>query len=707
MKPSFVLAAWLIPLGFLARTGPAQLRWTELGPAPISNGVYTGRVSAIATSLKNPRLYYVGGADGGVWKSLDAGATWTPIGDDLPTTAVGALALDPTNDAVLYVGMGEANFANHSRYGLGIAKTTDGGRSWTVAGEKVFGGRCISRIKIDPKNPKILYATVTHAGGFPLRVAARGHPGAKGPLGLFRSVDAGRIWFRVGKGLPDLSATDLALDPSNPKVLYVAVGHITGDSRNGVYKSTDGGLTFTKLTGGLPRSGAGRISLALAPSNPKRLYAVFVRAATSTGGGAWTLGVYRSDDGGLNWSLKSRRNFQASYGWYLSVVEVHPSNPDRVFLGGFTMLRSLDGGSTWRTITPPHVDLHAIAFDASGNLLAGDDGGIHRSANLGLSWVSLNRLGLIQFYAGLSLHPKNPKVLLGGTQDNGTVQRGTGKSWTRVFGGDGGCTAIDPGGTRRFLEYQGTGNLFRSVNGSYFRRSSTGIFGRNCFLPPFAIDPSNGSRMIYGTERVFLSTNGGSSWTAISGDLTGGGSAAIHGLAIAPSDGRYLYVKTNDGRVQVSTDGGRTWRLRLRGVPGWPRTTRPFAVDPRDPRRVYLAVGWFGVDQCLFSSDAGATWTALDGSLPDLPTHCVALDARGSGPPIVYLGTDRGVFRSRDHGLLWETYGTGLPNAPVVDLRVDLKNGRLVAATQGRGCFEIPLLPGDREPSRSLMPGGR
>ncbi len=656
----------------------------------------------IAASRSNRDLYYVGGADGGVWKTVNAGLSWSPIGDQLPCTSVGALAVHPTDDKILYVGMGEANFANHSRYGLGVAKTTDGGASWQVYGQQTFGGRCFHRIVIDPKNPKVLFAAITHAGGFPARVAAHNHPRANGPLGVFRSVDAGQTWQQLGNGLPKtVSATDVALDPANPNVVYAAIGDIFGHTSNGVYKSVNGGTSFTRLGGGLPTSGFGRITLAIAPSQTSRIYASVVRRSSSTGGSASTYSIYRSDNAGLSWTSRSPGSYQASYGWYLCTSIVHPSQPNTLLAGGFSCRRTTDGGSTWRTVTPPHVDLHAFDFDAAGRLLCGNDGGIHRSSDLGGSWQSINNnLGLIQFYAGISVHPGNATAIYGGTQDNGTNLRSSGKNWRRVLGGDGGYTSIDSTGSRVFVEYQGTGNLFRSVNGGSFRRSSSGISGRNCFLPPHEIFPGNPMLMIYGTERVFRSSDGGTSWSAISGDLAGG-SGAISGLAFAPSRAKSIYVFTNTGKVQVTGNGGRTWRASLSGLFAWPRTKHPFAVHPVDPRKAYLAVGAFAVTQLYYTEDAGRAWRALDAALPDLPAHCVAIDLIDGDPPILYVGTDRGVFRSDDHGKSFHRYGGGsLPNAPVIDLRLDRRNNRLLAATQGRGMWAIQPRPRhDRTPA--------
>ena len=673
----------------------AQARWRELGPAPLSG--YTGRVAAIATSQSRPDLYYVAGADGGVWRTDDGGARWAPLGDLWATTAVGALALDPNDDQVLYVGTGEANFANHSRYGLGLLKSVDGGRHFQQLGESTFAGRCFARVRVVAQNPNTVFAAVTTAGGFPALAAARNHPLANGPLGIFRSLDAGASWTQLANGLPTtVSATDVAIDPNNPSVVYAAFGHVFGAAQNGIYKSSDGGQSFTKLSGGLPTGTLGRITLAIAPSLTARLYASIVNPCDAAGNNGTTLDVYRSNDGGATWSATSVGSYQATYGWYLCTSLVDRANPDLFFAGGFDLRRTTAGGGpgSWTTVTPSHVDLHALAQDAQGRLLCGSDGGLYRSTNNGTNWSSIQgNLGLIQFYAGISLQPGAPTALLGGMQDNGSGVRQSGSSWTQVLGGDGGCTAIDPTGTRRFAEYQGTGTLFRSTSGGSWNSSGTGLTGRTCFLAPYEVHPAAPLKMIYGAERVFLSNDGGSTWSAISPDLTAGGTAAIRGLAFAPSDQNMIYVSTNDGRIQTTSNGGGTWLLRRTGVPGWPRTTHPFAVHPTDSQRCWLAVGAFGTDQVLATADGGATWTASDGNLPDVPAHCVALDPREGDPMIVYVGTDQGVWRTTDLGKTWFRFGYGLPNTPIVDLRVDVLNNRLVAASQGRGAWQMGLTP--------------
>jgi photosystem II stability/assembly factor-like uncharacterized protein len=369
-------------------------------------------------------------------------------------------------------------------------------------------------------------------------------------------------------------------------------------------------------------------------------------------------------------------------------------------MGGLDLYRSTNAGANWSDVAPPHVDQHALAWDALGRLLAGHDGGVTRTANLGNSWTSHNSLGVIQFYAGLSTHPSNVEYFLGGTQDNGSNLRSApGLGWTQVFGGDGGWTQIDQfTPTRLFVEYQGSGNLYLSTNGGgSFNYSGSGINSsdRNCFLPPYLIDPTASSRMWYATHRIYRSTNSGSSWTAISGDLTGGGSAAIRSLAVAPSDPNNIYAATNDGRVLRSTNGGTSFTLLLSGLPGWPRVTRELFVHPTNPLVVYLAGAGFGETKVQRSVDGGQNWAPLDGDLPDVPVDTVAVDVRGK-LPVIYAGADDGLYYSINGGANWFRYGAGLPNACVIDLRLEPARQRLVAATQGRGAWRVPIaIPGD------------
>jgi photosystem II stability/assembly factor-like uncharacterized protein len=678
----------------LSLSAPAAAQsWTFLGPAPTTGySGATGRVSAVVTSPTNANLYYIAGADGGVWRTTDAGQTWTPLTNDLPASAIGALTLDPTNESIIYAGSGEANFANHSRYGLGLYKSTDAGDTWSVLAADTFGGRCFSRIVINPQNPQVLYAAITQAGGFPQRAAAKNHPLASGPRGIFRSSDGGQTWTRF-ENLPDLCATDLAIDPQNPSTLYAAFGHIFGNPANGIYKTTDAGQTWARLAGGLPTTSVGRISLAIAPSQASRLYALITRAADGTGGGATALGAYTSGDSGQTWTLVSSSIPQATYGWYLSVIAVHPTQPQLAVFGGLDLVRYTAGA--WSNITPPHVDLHAAAWDAAGRLIVGCDGGIYSSPDNGANWVSRNAgLGLIQFYAGLSTHPTDPEVILGGMQDNGTARRGsTSLTWSWVSGGDGGWTQINQQNPSiAFAESQGTANLYRSTNGGQsFVGAGSGITGRNCFLPPYLIDPANPARMLYATERLFQSTNGGTSWSTLSPDLTSGTPYAIRAIAIAPSDSRYVYAATNDGRILSSSDSGATFAFRLSDAGTYPRVTRELTVDPADPLTVYHA-GWtFGpAPRLRRSRDGGATWERLDSNLPDIPINVVAVDPC-TPLATIFVGADDGLYRSINDGQSWRRYGSGFPRCVVIDLILDPARDRLIAATQGRGAWSAPI----------------
>ena len=285
-------------------------------------------------------------------------------------------------------------------------------------------------------------------------------------------------------------------------------------------------------------------------------------------------------------------------------------------------------------------------------------------------------------------------MFFGGFQDNGSNKRtGDSLSWDQVFGGDGGWTQVNPVTPETvFVEFQGTGNLYRSFNGGVsFSWTGSGIdsLDRNCFLPPFLIDPTSTNRMLYGTHRVYESSNGGSSWTPISADLSNG-DGAIRTLAMAPSDPDVVWAATNDGNVLISTNGGAAFQVVRSGNPGWPRVTREIFVHPSDPQTAYLAVASFGVDQVLRTQNGGSTWAALDGNLPDIPVNAVA--AIPGAPERLFAGSDNGLFASLDGGATWGRYGDGLPNAVIVDILIERARNRIVVATQGRGAWSARLL---------------
>lgn len=697
---------WLGVAAMLCAPGAVAQTWRSLGPSQTTAfGGATGRVSAIVCDPSDPNVYFVTGADGGVWKSTDSGATWTPLTDQLETTASGALEVDPTNPRVIYLGSGEANFANHSRPGEGIYRSDDAGATWTRLGAAEFAGRCISRILVDYVNPDRIYACVTRAGGFPEMSAAKGHPGRNGPRGMWVSNDRGETWTRLAS-LPDLEVTDAAMHPTNPSILYACVGRIFGAPENGIYRSVDAGATWTRLSGGLPDpSLIGRGGIAISPSNPARLYTFIARAADAFGGGSTTLGGFRSDDGGNTWTSVNIGSVQSTYGWWFTFVTVNPTNPDEVWFGALNAYRSQNAGATFTTMNLPHPDVHAFAWDASGRLVVGDDGGVHRYNGSG--WDILNTgLTITQCYAGLSTHPTDPNIMFVGLQDNGTVQRlGDSTIWTSRLGGDGGWTQIDQTNPlRMFGESQGTGSISRSTNGgASWSGIGAGLSGRNCFLPPYLIDPTNPSRMLYATERVFVSTVGGGSWTPLSADLTLGSPWAIRAIAIAPSDPGWVYAATNDGRVLASGDGGATFTLSRSGHPGWVRVTREIFVHPDEPMTVYLAGAGYGSTQVQRTTDAGATWEPLDAGLPDLPVNTVVADVR-MDPPRLFAGADGGVFVSDNDGRSWKRMGVGMPRCAVIDLLIEPGRNRVIAATQGRGVWEIAISPCRADVSGSSDP---
>ncbi len=645
-------------------------QWQSLGPEGIPISLQsTGRLVAIAVDPTDSNIIYVGGAQGGVWKTVDGGTSWTPMTDGECSLAMGSIAIDPVNPNIIYAGTGEQHFSGDSYYGCGVLRSDDGGSTWVSLGTTIFrtssGGAKIARVVIDP-------ATAGSSTATTVLVAS--------DFGLFRSTNSGVSWTEVLGGI----ATDLVQDPVTPAIHFAAV------RSDGVYRSTNGGLTWTRQSTGLPTTDVARINLALAPSDPATLYASIQRSSAGD-----LLGIYKTTNGGSLWIASVASGASCSTQcWYDMTLAVHPSSADTVYFGGVSLFKSSNGGATFTSVTNGvHVDQHILMFDPNdaNTLYAGNDGGIYRTTNGAASWTTLNtNLALTQFYSGVSLHPTDPTFILAGTQDNGTLSYRGAPIWTAEFGGDGGYTAIDRNDpTIQYLETQWTaGSGFsgpRRSDGLGFARKVNGIDINESalFIPPLVMDPTNSSILYFGTSRLYRTTNRGDIWNAFNLSLTGGDVVS----AIAAADTSTIYAGSSGGAVNVTLDGGATWLNRDAGLPQ--RFVTDLAVDRTNPQVAYVVFSGFLTNHVYRTINGGVTWQSIDGNLPDAPVNAVLLDP--GNPAGLFVGTDLGVYVTTNGGVTWAPFNNGLPNVAVFDLVYNAETGTLAAATHGRGMFGLQM----------------
>ena len=670
---SFVGVGLLLSLSVCFPLSAQAGTWTEFGPSPIEAGAeMAGRMVALAAHPSNPNLLYAGSASGGLWRW--DGSSWTPLTDHMPVASIGSIALDPKDPNTIYVGTGEPTYSSCSYYGLGIYKSKDGGETWTHLAEDEFGGRSVTQIAISPETGDI-FASLTVSG------EPKEHPDRNSGGGLFRSSDGGASWERVS-GLPENDVSDFAFKPGNPKVMLAGLtSPVSGSApaSAGVYRSTDGGTTWTKLSG--ITSDPKKIAIAFSPADPNRIY-VLAGGVNPT--------VYVSRNGGDSFTGKRPDGFNTQIqGHYDLCAVADPTDPNTAYFGGVQMIRTNDGGNSFRRITPAHTDIQRLAFDAAGTLIVAQDGGIHVSTSGGNSWSTRNRgLGTVQIYAGGALNSSDPNKMVGGLQDNGTVYRNGQLGWEMTMGADGGCNASHPDTPNVvFSEIYNAGNIYRSDNGGRsYQAAGSGIAtsDRTSFLPPFVYHPQNPDVLFYGTQRMWRTTNRGQSWSAISGEVAGNGKA-IRSIAIS-DDGKWLYVVTTGEEVHVSQDGGQNFKRVLSGIHG-PRTlSKQIRVAPWDPKTAFLGVWSFETAQIQMTTDGGESWTSIEGDLIDVPVNTTEAFQIGDHR-IVLAGTDRGIFANCDLDDHWRSVGDFFPTTPVVDLQFDAENERLVAFTFGRGAW--------------------
>jgi uncharacterized protein (TIGR03437 family) len=689
--------------------------WTLIGPKPSGGGtsyVTAGRVNAIAIDPRNNNVVYIGAAEGGIWKTIDGGSNWTPLTDGQPSLANGAIALDPTNPDTVYVGTGEENFAYDSYYGAGILKSSDAGATWSnIVGPFLLDS--IGAIAVHPTNGKILLCSSR--------------------AGIWRSADAGNTWTPVLSGAAGIS---VFFDPTNGGSAYATLGSTGGAAKNGVYHSTDGGVTWTATNGSggtaLPSANVGRIELTMAPSAPATLYAQIQNSSTASFGAL--LGIYKSTDGGNTWAkLPAQTALWGNQLWYDNTIRVSPTDPNNVWAGALQIYRSLDGGNTWTALpqsgsnnTEIHVDFHSLAFSPDGSeLYLANDGGMYSTTNVasqGVNWTELNdTLAITQFYPGLAVDPANPLIVLGGTQDNSTQLYDGAVNWSEMACGDGAYTLIDPAFPQIAYTSCGTltgASIARTLGLSASSSWISAVYGIDQtdpapFIGALAMDPSNPQALYYGTYRLYQSQDGGGLWNAVSSDLTGGQKGTSRAIAVAPADSNTVYIGTSNSKVAVTSTVGAgasaAWTDVSAGLP--PRTVTQIAVDALDARTAYVTFSGFSgtADQLghvFRTSNGGANWTDISGNLPNIPVNDIVLDP--DIPGAIYLGMDAGVMVTTNSGATWSSLGNGLPRVVVDSLAFDRGSRVLRAGTHGRAVWEIlvPLAGASVRPAiTSLAPG--
>lgn len=657
--------------------------WTSLGPRPIASGpsAVTGRVTAVAVDPGNPNVLYIGGAQGGVWKSSDAGASWSPRSDDQCSLAIGSLAIDPVNPNIIYAGTGEANLSADSYYGCGILRSTDGGTTWAQLGASVFdtptGGAYIPAIVVDQAS--------AGSAGTSVVIAATNS-------GLWRSTDSGQSWLKVISGY----ATAVVQDPNSTNLWYAAITFTNGV--RGIYKSGDNGASWAPASNGLPLTNVGRIALAIAPSSPNTLYAAIQDDFDKVGSDGSLLGIWKTTDGALTWNQLTAANAScATQCWYDIVLAVNPGNAQQVIFGGIALYASNDGGNTFFSAGGGiHVDQHALAFADATTLYAGNDGGVYRGILPGFVWESLNSdLALTQFYPGLSLQPGAGLGILAGTQDNGTLEYTGAPSWNFVLGGDGGYTALDwlAAGVA-YAETQWSANSSfsgprrRDVFGGPFFLKATGINLAEAanFIPPLVMDPVDPQVLYFGASSLYRTSDRGENWDAISPPAANNGQVDAIGTG---SDGLTIYLASSGpGQIdlQVTSNLGVSWQSAVSGLPN--RIVTDIQVDQSDPQTAYLVTSGFGTGHVFKTTTGGGNWQDISGALPDVPANSILwIPSRGE----LYVGTDLGVFSSSDQGVNWTPFVTGLPNVAVFDLVYNIASNTIVAGTHGRGAFAYTL----------------
>ncbi len=693
--------------GARARAGAAAVHeapgtWVAAGPRNVG-----GRVTALGVDPHDPARIWVGTAAGGVFLTEDEGATFRPVFDGQTALAIGSLAVHPTDSDTVYVGTGEDTGAGYMYDGEGVFKTTDGGETWTQVG--LAGTRRIGSLAVDPTTGDLVFA------------AAGGDWFAPGPeRGIYRTLDGGQSWQRVLFVAEDAGGADVVIDASNPARVFATIWQRSsegthwepGGPASGIWRSLDGGNSWTRLTAGLPTGPMGKIGVAIAPSAPSVVYAVITSVAGTLHG------IYRSQDGGNTWEKRNNSAVETWFGitgFYFSEIRVDPASAQDIYALDIRLLHSGNAGRSVSTgAVGVHADFHDLIIDPLTRrwLLAGD-GGLHVSHDDGRSFADATGLPITQLY-DLGIDRQNTSRRFAGAQDVGTLRTLTAGTddWVEVLTNDGLQCEVDPGNGSRVYASMQVGDLHRSVDGgATFVSATEGIdlSERVQWNAPLILDPQAPTTLYTGRTRVYRSENAAVSWVPISPDLTAAtaltgphtdaGQAhalgpirlAISALAVSPVDRDVLWAGTDTGRLWVSETRGASWTdVSPPGLVAWIVDIEP---DPVDATRAYVALnGNRTGDRAPHiqeTNDLGATWADRAADLPQVPVNTLVADRDWRGR--LFAGTDLGAYVSDDGGASWSALRGGMPHVVVMDLVRHQGTQTLFAATYGRSLYTYAL----------------
>ena len=670
--------------------------WELEGPTNIG-----GRVTDVARHPTDSETFYIACSVGGVFKTTDGGASWTPIFDDVISMSIGNIAVSSSDPNIIYVGTGEANGSASSGafIGTGVWRSDDGGDTWTQAG--LENSNHIARLIIDKDDPDVVYA------------AATGILYGKGTdRGLYKTTDGGANWEQLHFVSDSTACIDVVVHPENPDVIYTSMWERQryawirdyGGPTSGIYKTVDGGANWERLENGIEDDPdqRGRIGLSMSPTNPDVVYACFTENEITNSFHA----VYKTENGGEEWENVSGdlpSNTFSSFGWFFGNIRVDPVDDDKAYVLGLNAFRTDSSGGTWNRLNGMHVDMHGLDFfpGNTDDIVIVNDGGVYRSLDAGETISFVSNIPITQFY-NIEVDFQNPNKVLGGTQDNNTLMRLTTdvSSYVSILGGDGFHVHVDPvKDTLVYAEFQ-WGNLFKSTEGGFnMQRAMEGldVSDRTNWNTPVILSPIDPSIVFYGSNKLYTSFEA-EEWTAISGDLTKGqhpsGSIAFGTLTtIAPSyqNQGTIYTGSDDGEVYITRSGGLDWTLINDGLPN--RFVTKVSVNPFDDSEAIVTFSGYTFrdfePHIFITNDYGETWTSISGNLPDFPINDIEYDPMDD--QTLYIASDYGVWYSTDKGLNWELLGDELPLTIVKDIKIHAPTQRLYAGTFGRSIYSVDI----------------